>query len=247
MIDIINDEITAPSNSKVSKGKPHVVILLDESGSMSPYRESVVSTFNEYVESVKDSAHDISLYTFESKGGWGEYAKTIIKRKLDKVNPSRVPKLKDKDYCPGGGTPLYDSMATLMQKFEKSKRPVQFVTHTDGQENSSTEWNFRNLDDYTKKLEKKGWMFVHLGEGVEGRKEFGKFSAGLKLNFSNATRSATMESLGATTKVYSCSGINAASAYGAKADGSIDIDAGEQLDVSDVLQKNKTFSQKDSS
>jgi len=231
MIDIINDEITAPSKSKVAKGKPHVVILLDESGSMSAYRESVVSTFNEYVESVKDTAHTISLYTFESTGNWGAGSNTTIKCKIDKVNPSRIPKLKEKDYNPGGGTPLYDSMATVMQKFEKSKRAVQFVTHTDGFENASREWDFQNLEDYIKRLENRGWMFVHLGEGIAGKHAMSCFSAGLKLNFSEATRGATMHSLASTTAVYGSSGINQAVSYGAKADGSIDLDAGEKVKV----------------
>lgn len=237
MIDIINDEITAPSKAKVSKGKPHVVLLLDESGSMSAYRESVVSTFNEYVQSVKDSAHDISLYTFESTGGFGKQAKTIIRRKIDKESPARVPKLKEKDYSPGGGTPLYDSMATIMKEFEKSKRPVQFVVHTDGEENSSAEWQFASLDDYIKRLEKKGWMFVYLGEGIQGRQTMAQFSAGLKLNFSDATRGATMKSVSDTTAYYSHTGVNVAQAFGAKADGSIDIDAGEQL--SDIVTQSK--------
>ena len=34
--------------------KTHVIMLLDESGSMRPHRDAVVSSFNEYVDQLRD-------------------------------------------------------------------------------------------------------------------------------------------------------------------------------------------------
>ena len=211
MIDIIKE--TATPSTKAA-GNPDVVILLDASGSMSQQRESVVSTFNEYVQSVKDTAHSISLYTFDSKG---------IFEKIYKENPSRIKKLTTDDYKPDAMTPLYDAMGKVMTKFEESNRNVQFVTHTDGLENDSKEWSYAKLKEYIDILTKKGWLFVYLGEGVEGKSELQKFE-GLKVNFSSQNRGVATESLKAVTRRYASHGFTSAECYASHGD-SIDADA----------------------
>lgn len=210
MIEIIKD--SAPTSTKTT-GKPDVVILLDASGSMSAHRESVVSTFNEYVQSVKDTASSISLYTFDSNA---------IREKIFKQSPSRVKKLTTADYKPDAMTPLYDAMGAVMSKFEDSDRSVQFVTHTDGAENDSKEWNYPKLKEYVEILTAKGWLFVYLGEGIQGQGEMAKFQ-GVKVNFTAHTRAAAMATLSASTQTYASAGTNDLKAYTSSSDGSINI------------------------
>lgn len=220
MIDIIKTPLNTntPSNTF---GKPHVVILLDESGSMKPHQDQVISTFNEYVNSVKDSAHDISLYTFDSFG---------VREKIFQENPSRIRKLTSADYSPNAMTPLFDAMGRVLRKFDdamKVGRPVQFVTHTDGEENDSREWNFAKLNEYIGILTARGWLFVYLGEGLKGQEQLKKFD-GLKMNFSSQNRGVAMETMGAVTESYSLTGSNRMDSYVTTGD-SLNVDAGEKL------------------
>ncbi len=220
MVNIISD-LLVTSGQKLS-GKPDVVILLDASGSMSGYRSTVVSTFNEYVQSIKETAHSVSLYTFDSDG---------IREKLFKVNPSQVPTLTERDYAPCAMTPLYDAMGIVMTKFDISTRPVQFVTHTDGAENHSSEWNFERINEYMKILEKKGWMFVHLGEGVEGAKQVASFGSGLKMQMNDSVRGKTMRSLSDTTSYYAQTGVNQAAAYTGGISDTVDLVGGGDINI----------------
>lgn len=212
MIDIVKDEI-----EKQTK-KPHVVVLLDESGSMARYRKAVVDTFNEYVNSVRDEAETISLYTFDSKG---------IREKMYMKPLSEVVDLTVRDYSPDAMTPLYDAMGRVMGKFDNSDN-VQFVTHTDGNENDSKEYTFGTVQEIIKANTARGWLFVYLGEGIEGRATMSNFD-GVKVNFSGATRCQSMGALAKTTAVYGATGVNDIGAYSKNLDGSIDIDKGETI------------------
>jgi uncharacterized protein with von Willebrand factor type A (vWA) domain len=222
MVDIIKDPITAPPKVNKTEGKPDVVILLDESGSMAGHRDEVVSTFNEYVQSIKKTAHSVSLYTFDSEG-WSGNINIRLKEKLFKVNPSRVPKLTNADYEPTGATPLFDSMGAIMQKFDNSGRNVQFVTHTDGQENASKEWNFESLENYIAKLTKKGWLFVYLGEGVQGKETMSSFQ-GLKMDYSSHNRVRVMKGLAQTTALYASGVGNSMSEYAVDGSDTLNMD-----------------------
>lgn len=218
MVDIIKSRLTATSGTKTT-GKPDVVILLDASGSMSPYIETVVSTFNEYVASVKNTANSISLYMFSDRG---------IFEKLYKEHPARIRKLSKEDYCPDGGTPLYDAMGKVIKKFEDSTRNVQFVTHTDGEENSSKEWSFTSIQAYIELFVKKGWLFVYLGEGLKAVEQF-KYFSGLKMKFSENTRGATLDTLSQATQVYNMTCSNATATYTGSNLDILDIDKGEKI------------------
>lgn len=203
---IIKDHVT---------NKPDVVVLLDASGSMALHQQAVVDTFNEYVESVQDIANSISLYTFDCAG---------VVEKLLKVDPSNV-KITTDDYSPRGMTPLYDAMGIVIGKFaDYSTRNVQFVTHTDGAENSSKEWTYPKLEEYIKTLTDKGWLFVYLGEGVSGKEEMSKFQ-GVKMNFDSNCRGIAMKRMSDTTTIYGTSGSNTMDAYTSDANGNIDIKA----------------------
>lgn len=205
MIDIVNDPIGAPPTPDTIV-HPNVVVLLDESGSMQAFRSEVVSTFNEYVAQVRKTAKSISLYTFDSTG---------IREKLFKEHPDRVRQLTENDYNPGQMTPLYDAMGVVMGKFYHETRPVHFVVHTDGQENSSAEWTKASLDEYIASLTNKhnnGWLFTYLMEGLGGREALKSF-AGLKYGMSNASRGVAMGAVASATMNYAATLDNNAISY----------------------------------
>lgn len=218
MIDIVNDHIGAPP--KLDAGvKPDVVVLLDESGSMGSHRTEVVSTFNEYVVTVRGIAKTVSLYTFDTQG---------IREKLFKVPPERVKMLTLADYCPHAGTPLYDAMGQVINKFRYGNRPVQFTTHTDGLENASTEFTKAALDELIADVTNQGWLFTYLMEGIEGRKAMEDFQ-GLKMGFSAVNRGQVMDSFQTSTANYMATSSNNPLDYTSNGLDTIDVDSGEEV------------------
>lgn len=223
MVDIISDPIGAPPQPE-SVVQPHAVFLLDESGSMTGFRAEVVSTFNEYVNSVKGTAKTVSLYTFDTRG---------IREKIYKIPPERCKRLELKDYDPNAGTPLYDAMATVINKFKHETRPVQFFSHTDGHENASAEWTKASLDELIAVQTHAGWLFTYLMEGLRGREAMSAFQ-GLKMGFSPTNRVQAMHAAVSSTALYSQTMDNNAVNYTVDGTDNLDLDKGETLRKSTV-------------
>ena len=219
MIDIISDPVGAPPQPD-NVVKPHAVFLLDESGSMNPYRTEVVSTFNKYVSDVRGTAKTVSLYTFDSTG---------IREKIYLIPPERVKQLSEADYEPGAMTPLYDAMGVVINKFIHETRPVQFFTHTDGQENHSKEWTKAALDELiAHQKQHRNWLFTYLMEGIEGRRALETFD-GLKVAFSPGMRGQAMNMVASSTSMYASTMDSNAGSYTLTGTDEIDVDAGDKL------------------
>jgi hypothetical protein len=188
--------------------KTHVVMLLDESSSMSMHRQAVIDTFNNYVKTLKEGKR-MWLSLFKFAGGHG----FSVKKDLIEVFENR--KLKDcydltrSQYSPGGWTPLYDAIGELIIRTKNrlpKKAKVLFVVHTDGQENTSKIFNQESVKRLIRKMEKKrGWTFVYLGEGAEAWNAGYDFGIDNVANFSSSMRGQAMDKLGASTMCYAAS------------------------------------------
>lgn len=155
--------------------KTHVVMLLDESGSMGCHRQSVVSSFNQYKGSLAEETKRcfISLYKFDMAHGrfsrdFGNFP--ILRRVFKNRKVKECYDLTTEQYTPRGGTPLYDAIGQLIKKTKQrlpKEAKVLFVIHTDGFENASHEYSAERIKNMIKRLEKKrGWVFTYLGEGL---------------------------------------------------------------------------------
>ncbi len=148
--------------------KTHVVMLLDESGSMGCHRQSVVESFNQYKNQlVKETKRCfISLYKFDT--GW--HGTPLLRKVFKNRKVKECYDLTTEQYKPRGGTPLYDAIGQLIVKTKlrlPKEAKVLFVIHTDGWENASHEYTADKIKSMIKKLEKKrGWVFTYLGEGM---------------------------------------------------------------------------------
>lgn len=139
-----------------------VAFLLDETGSMQSVRDATISGFNEYIITLKNKHADalLTLTLFSTE----KYAKVTNLTPLAYVTP-----LSYETYQPSGGTPLYDSAARLIRETEDAAKPIQpapevlFVIMTDGEENSSREFNRQRLFELIQGKERQGWTFVYLG------------------------------------------------------------------------------------
>ena len=151
------------------------MIIVDESGSMCVIERQALAGINETIETVKkmqqlhpDMEQHISLLTFDSGH------KTF---KYDNVKADNVNTLSARDYNPRGGTPLYDAIGISIAKLNaqtSEKDNVLVTIITDGEENSSEEYNLHMVKTLISKMKKQGWTFTLIGtdnldvEGMAG-------------------------------------------------------------------------------
>ena len=152
-------------NNPVNNNQPLALInfILDKSGSMSSIKEATISGFNEYKNDQANQPGNtfLSLTTFDTSFNIIHSAEDIHK----------VTDLDTGNYVPGGMTALYDAIGFTLEKLEENikKLPrtpdsVLFVIMTDGEENSSREYDKDKIKKLIEESEKdKGYTFVYLG------------------------------------------------------------------------------------
>lgn len=145
----------------------HNVIILDESGSMSSIYKETIQSMNEVLNGIrkdqdenKGQRHYVTIVTFEGHGIAG------VKLCRDRVPIDSVSDFTEKDYRPGGCTPLYDAMGktlNYMQEMVNEDDRVFATIITDGMENSSVEYSGRTVKTMVNVLRKKGWVLSYIG------------------------------------------------------------------------------------
>lgn len=139
-----------------------IVVILDESGSMSGIRQDIIDGMNKFITEQKkvepEANHEI-MYTFV-KFSTNVYP-TI------ETQFCQVKQLTQEDYVPSGMTALYDAMGLTFEKI-KDERNVAVMIVTDGQENSSSKYNRNNVFKMVKDLElNKNWKFAYLSSDID--------------------------------------------------------------------------------
>lgn len=158
------------------KDLTYIAMLLDRSGSMLTIKNDTIGGFNNFITEQK-KAGDNCLFTLTQFDTGG----------IDVVHESKpikeVPDLTAETYQPRGGTPLLDALAKTIRStgealkaIPESERPdkVVFVIITDGQENSSREFNknqVREMIEHQENVYK--WNFIYLGANQDAFSEAG--------------------------------------------------------------------------
>lgn len=151
------------------------MIVVDESGSMQVIREQALVGMNETIETIvkmqklhEDIEQRLTLLTFDTGHTTFHF---------DNAPASRVGPLNRSEYNPGGGTPLYDAIGLGIAKINAicdEEDSVLVTIITDGEENSSREYNLRMIKNLIEKLKKHNWTFTLIGtdnldvEGIAG-------------------------------------------------------------------------------
>lgn len=161
--------------------------------------DQTISGFNEYIKALKKEKKKVK-FTLTTFGGHN------VNMIHNNKNINDVKELSVEDYHPGGMTPLYDAIGGTIDGSKKDGKTL-FVIMTDGEENSSSEYNLDAIQKLIKGKEKVGWTFVYLGADQNAWQH--SRTLGLtKLNTmsfdSKKTRGAYNDLIGATT-VYACS------------------------------------------
>lgn len=160
------------------------VIILDESGSMSSIYKETLQSINEVLVGIRknqeehgDQQHNVTIVTFEGNGIKG------IKTRRDRVPINDIEDFTEKDYRPGGCTPLYDAMGQTLNRLEglvEENDKVMATIITDGFENSSEEYSGKTVKSLVGRLREKGWVFAYIGANQDA------IEVARDLNISNA-------------------------------------------------------------
>lgn len=140
----------------------HIVFVQDETGSMHRIKDDTVGGFNTYFETLKkEHGTGVSVEVWQ-------FSKSVDEdnvRSLYKGTLRSVPKLTDDNYKPRGNTPLYDAVGTAIQNAEKIEADRYiFIVQTDGEENSSTDFDQESVKSLVQEKEKaENWSIVFLG------------------------------------------------------------------------------------
>ena len=149
------------------------LVILDESGSMSTCVRSTISGCNETIQAAqalqnnhRDSMRSLmSIYAFQTGATPSRYLCRNIP--VDQAHA-----ISDRDYRPGGCTPLYDALGSTLvdlrataQTHEDATAVVTIIT--DGMENSSTHYSRNDIARLISELKEFGWTFNFIGANID--------------------------------------------------------------------------------
>lgn len=168
------------------------VIILDESGSMSSIYKETLTSMNEVLSGIRknqeefpEQRHYVTIVTFEGSGIDG------VKTRRDRVPIGAVEPFAEKDYRPGGCTPLYDAMGKTLNEMEGlvlSDDKVFATVITDGMENSSREYSGKIIKNMVKRLRKKGWVIAYIGANQDAIEVARKMNISSALNYDASSK-----------------------------------------------------------
>lgn len=161
----INEKMEKTQNSKA---RIYNLIIVDESGSMTPLTMATLTGVNETINTIREAQrqyadtqeHYLTLVTFDTGHS------PSIRPVLDCVPISEVEEFTDCRPC--GATPLYDAMGqslTILYNHIKDDDDASAVVTvlTDGYENASVEWSAASLKEFIEKLKQEVWSFSYMG------------------------------------------------------------------------------------
>lgn len=142
-----------------------VALLLDRTGSMASVKTETTGGFNGYLDTLlqKEESKDIKFH-------FTQFDSISVDVVHDCVPLKAVSRLTDETYQPRANTPLYDAIGKTIRAIESkaNSHKVLFVVLTDGEENSSSEWNDRTIKTLIKEKEDKDkWTFSYIGVGPD--------------------------------------------------------------------------------
>jgi len=160
---------TTTTTTKINPKETHYLLVLDESTSMGSVRNETLTGINEQIKTIKslekkfpDHKYYVSIVKFS----------TIAKHLIQELPADKVEELSSNDYMPSGWTALHDAIGMgittlntkIKSKLDSGEASALVVIITDGEENSSKEYNSNKIKDLITNLEKTGmWTFTFIG------------------------------------------------------------------------------------
>lgn len=143
--------------------KTHVLFILDRSGSMERLAADVRGGYNAWLDQAIKDGEDftITLATFN----------TEVRQLAAGVPVADAPRLDDRNFVAQGGTALLDAVGNTIRTFQQAVKlepgdKVMVHVETDGQENSSVEFDHAGIASVVADRTAEGWAFVFAGIGL---------------------------------------------------------------------------------
>jgi len=159
----------------MKEAKTHITIILDRTGSMEAIRSDTIGGFNSFLKQQQQEPGDVTmtLVQFDAQDPY---------EVIHDCRPIReIPELNEKTYVPRAATPLFDAMGRGINHLQQTldsmsegnvPEKVVIVVITDGQENSSREFNKKQVTAMiNEKQEKAGWKFVFLSADLSAMED----------------------------------------------------------------------------
>ena len=172
-------------------GYTHITLVCDRSGSMAAVQSDAQGAVNQFISDQKAVPGEATLTLVEFDARIGQ---SIGDDWYHAVHDGDLRQCPIYSLKPRGNTALLDAVGTAitatgekLAKLPEHERPehVVFVVQTDGQENSSRDWDLDRIREAIKRqTDEWGWHFVFLGMGPD------TFAQGHAMGFSNVTKSA---------------------------------------------------------
>ena len=146
-----------------------IVFILDRSGSMAGLESDTIGGFNSMIQKQQKELEGnalVSTILFDHE--------SIVLH--DRVPIAEVKPLTEKDYEVRGTTALLDAIGDAVKhirnihKYARAEdRPQKtlFVITTDGMENASEKFSYRDIKELVGKQKESGWEFIFLGANID--------------------------------------------------------------------------------
>ena len=156
----------------MKKNLTEMIFILDRSGSMSGLEPDTIGGFNGMIDKQRKEEGKALVTTvlFDTR--------TEVLH--DRLPLEQIPRMTDKDYFVGGCTALLDAVGDAVRQTETIHKYARaedlpehtlFIITTDGQENSSTKYNYREVRKMIEAAQEKGWEFLFLGANIDAAAE----------------------------------------------------------------------------
>lgn len=146
-----------------------LVFILDRSGSMSGLEEDTIGGFNAMIKKQQketDGAAFVSTVLFN-------HVSEVLH---DRVPLEKIKPLTEDDYEVGGSTALLDAVGDAVRHIKnihkyarEEDRPSKtiFIITTDGMENSSEHFSYKDIKQLIERQKELGWEFIFLGANID--------------------------------------------------------------------------------
>ena len=159
--------------SRMKKGLTEMVFILDRSGSMGGLEKDTIGGYNSMIEKQKKEEGEalVSTVLFD-------HEQQVL---MDRVPLDKVRTMTEDEYYVRGCTALLDAIGYAIHHIgnvhkyarkEDVPEKTIFVITTDGMENASRKYSYKDIKRMIEKQEKKyGWEFLFLGANIDVAKE----------------------------------------------------------------------------
>ena len=145
-------------NKKKANGG-RVYVLFDRTGSMAPRIDEALVSTNAYIKALAKKVLT-TVAVFDTTGPFDLIRESVVAKDFSPIERREVE--------PRNGTPLYDSVGKMIEKaLSDNPKKAVIVVQTDGQENSSTEYNLDTIKARIEAVKQKGWEILFLGNDFD--------------------------------------------------------------------------------